>query len=374
MNFTYSAEQIEFRDVLHALLQAEVGAERIRARWDTASGRDAALEAQLRDFGLYSLMFPESLDGLGLSVIDCALLAEVCGRAALPEPAVETMMVASPLLVDVLDRGLGNGSVQAVIEGVMSGDARVAVSHAINPHVNFVEDAHWVIVGVADAIYLLPRDKVEVTPLKSVDPSRRIAKIDFDPEEQYRLVEGEAAAAVLRSTLNRGALSVAAQLVGLSEVLVEQSVRYAADREQFGRAIGVNQAIKHHLADVAVQIEYARPVIARAAYTLSVSPERADIAVSHAKLAAARVGLLAARHGIQVHGAMGYTWECNVHIWSKRIWALVREWGDEGFHKNRLQQWLLQSNALLGPEFTFGRRSLLPDSRVSDPVSADTAA
>jgi alkylation response protein AidB-like acyl-CoA dehydrogenase len=160
----------------------------------------------------------------------------------------------------------------------------------------------------------------------------------------------------------------------LSEVLVEQSVRYASDREQFGRAIGVNQAIKHHLADVAVQIEYARPVIARAAYTLSVSPERADIAVSHAKLAAARVGLLAARHGIQVHGAMGYTWECNVHIWSKRIWALVREWGDEGFHKNRLQQWLLQSNALLGPEFTFGRRSLLPDSRVSDPVSADTAA
>jgi len=72
MNFTYSAEQIEFRDVLHALLQAEVGADRIRARWETASGRDAALEAQLRDFGFYSLMFPESLDGLGLSVIDCA--------------------------------------------------------------------------------------------------------------------------------------------------------------------------------------------------------------------------------------------------------------------------------------------------------------
>jgi alkylation response protein AidB-like acyl-CoA dehydrogenase len=222
------------------------------------------------------------------------------------------------------------------------------------------------VAGSADAIYLLPREKVEVTPLKSVDPSRRIAEIGFDLLHRHRVAEGEVAAAVLRAALNRGALAVAAQLLGLSEALVEQSVRYAADREQFGRAIGANQAIKHQLADVAVQIEYARPVVARAAYTLSISPERGDIAVSHAKLAAARVGLLAARQGIQVHGAMGYTWECNVHIWAKRIWALVREWGDEGFHKNRLHHWLLTPNALLGPEYTFGRHSLLPDTAPAD--------
>ena len=131
--------------------------------------------------------------------------------------------------------------------------------------------------------------------------------------------------------------------------MIAQSVQYTSDREQFGKAIGANQAVKHLLADVAVQIEYAKPVTYRAAYTLGVSPTRADFAVSHAKSAAARTALMASRHCIQVHGAMGYTWECDVQIWAKRAWALAREWGDEGFHNNRIHEWLLRKNALLGP-------------------------
>jgi hypothetical protein len=120
----------------------------------------------------------------------------------------------------------------------------------------------------------------------------------------------------------------------------------------------VNQAVKHLMADVAVQLEYAKPVVYRAAYTAAVSPDRADFAVSHAKIAAARAAMLAARNSIQLHGAMGYTWECDLQIWVKRCWALAREWGDDGFHKNRMHEWLLRPNALLGPEFTFGRRSI----------------
>jgi alkylation response protein AidB-like acyl-CoA dehydrogenase len=107
-----------------------------------------------------------------------------------------------------------------------------------------------------------------------------------------------------------------------------------------------------------VQIEYAKPVIYRAAYTAAISPGRADFAVSHAKVAAARAALLATRHCIQAHGAMGYTWECDLQIWVKRAWALAREWGDEGFHKNRIHEWLLRPNALLGPDLTFGRGSI----------------
>jgi alkylation response protein AidB-like acyl-CoA dehydrogenase len=112
------------------------------------------------------------------------------------------------------------------------------------------------------------------------------------------------------------------------------------------------------LADVAVQVEYAKPVIYRAAYTVGVSPTRADFAVSHAKSAAGRAALMASRHCMQVFGAMGYTWECDLQIWAKRSWALAREWGDEGFHNNRIHEWLLRKNALLGPEYTFGRGSL----------------
>jgi alkylation response protein AidB-like acyl-CoA dehydrogenase len=241
----------------------------------------------------------------------------------------------------------------------MDGKTHVAVAHPINPHVNFAASADWVLAASGDALYLLPRDEITITTLKSVDPSRRVAAIEFDASSEHCLAEGEVGAALLRATLNRGGLASAAQLLGLSARLVEQSVQYTQDRIQFGRPVGANQAVKHLLADVAVQLEYARPVIARAAYTVGVSPERADFAVSHAKLAATRVASLAARQAIQAHGAMGYTWECDVHIAAKRIWALSSEWGDEGFHKNRIHEWLLQPNALLGPEFTFGRRSLV---------------
>jgi alkylation response protein AidB-like acyl-CoA dehydrogenase len=362
MDFTFSAEQLEFRDALNALLESEVTGERIRARWESGTGRDERLDAQLLDMGVYSLMFPESLGGLGLGMIDCVLLAENCGRAALPEPVVDTMMIASPLLVDVLNRGLGNGSVQSIIDGLMSGETRVAVAHPINPHLNFAAEADWILAGSGDGLYLLPEEAVHFAALNSVDPSRRLAEIRFEASPHYRLAEGEVGAALLRATLNRGGLANAAQLLGLSEKLIQQSVQYSADRLQFGRPIGANQAVKHLLADVVVQLEYARPVVARAAYTVGVSPERADFAVSHAKLAATRVATLAARQAIQVHGAMGYTWECDVQIAAKRVWALINEWGEEGFHKNRIHEWLLQPNALIGPEYTFGRRSVMPSS------------
>ena len=170
----------------------------------------------------------------------------------------------------------------------MDGKIQVAVAHPINPYLNFAASADWVLAASGDALYLLPRDAVTVRALKSVDPSRRVAAIEFEASPEHRLAEGEVGAALLRATLNRGGLTSAAQLLGLSARLVEQSVQYTQDRSQFGRPVGANQAVKHLLADVAVQLEYARPVIARAAYTVGVSPERADFAVSHAKLAATR--------------------------------------------------------------------------------------
>jgi alkylation response protein AidB-like acyl-CoA dehydrogenase len=370
MDFTFSAEQLEFRDALNALLREEVTGERIRARWESNTGWDEGLEAQLLSMGVFSLMFPESLGGLGLGMVDSVLLAEACGRVVLPEPVVETMMIVSPLLVDILDRGLGNGSVQAIVDDLMAGKSRIAVSHPINPHLNFAARADWIMAGSGDGVYLLPVDAIQLTARKSVDPSRRLTEIRFDPLPEYCLAQGEVGAALLRAVLNRGGLATAAQLLGLAENLIQQSVQYAGDRTQFGRPVGANQAVKHLLADVAVQLEYARPVIARAAYTVGFSPERADFAVSHAKLAATRVAALAARYAIQVHGAMGYTWECDVQIAAKRVWALISEWGEEGFHKNRIHEWLLQPNALIGPEYTFGRRSLMiPSSDVGQCAS-----
>ncbi len=359
MDFTFSDEQLEYLDAVDTMLKGEVTPERIRSRWESDKGIDAALMTQIQELGLLGMLVPESLGGLGLTPVDFIQIAQACGRVALPEPLAETALVVAPLLVDVIDQGLGNGDIQAVLNGVISGEHSVAIGHPLNPCVNFAESADWLLLGDAEDLCLVPRSGVQLQPRKSVDPSRRLCEVSFEASEAHVLASGDTGASLWRATLNRGALTTAALLLGLAEGMVAQSVQYASDRQQFGRAIGANQALKHLMADVAVQIEYAKPVVNRAAYTLAVSPVRADFAVSHAKEAATRAALLASRNSIQLHGAMGYTWECNLHIWAKRAWALAREWGDEGFHKNRIHEWLVRPSALLGPEFTFGRRSIL---------------
>ena len=358
MNFTFTQDQLDFQEAIASMLKTEVTADSIRRRWSAGSGVDAEFLLQAHQLGLSSMLVPEALGGLGLQTTDFILLAEACGEVALPEPVVESVMVSTPLLVDILDQGLGNADVQRVIDSVLEGEARVTVGHSINPCINYADSADWFLLPNGNSLYLLPRDIVTLDKKQSVDPSRRLFTVSFTPDSQYLVADGDVGAKLQRATLNRGALANAAQLVGLSKGMIAQSVQYTSDREQFGKAIGANQAVKHLLADVAVQIEYAKPVTYRAAYTVGVSPTRADFAVSHAKSAAARTAMVASRHCIQVHGAMGYTWECDVQIWAKRAWALAREWGDEGFHNNRIHEWLLRKNALLGPEFTFGRGSL----------------
>jgi len=359
MNFTFTPEQRELADAVRAVLTSEVTPSRLRAQWDTDSGQDAATSAALAELGLPSMLVPEALGGLGMGPVDFVLMAQACGEVALPEPMVEQVLVVTPLLVDLLEHGLGAADVQEVLNALQDGSKQAAVGHPINPVINFAEHVDWLILAHGEAVHLLPTAQATLTPCTSVDPSRRIASVDLALGESSCVAPAEVGAKIWRATLNRGALANAAQLLGVAEAMMAQTIRYTSDRQQFGRAVGANQAVKHLLADVAVQIEYAKPAVYRAAYTVQASPHRSDFAVSHAKVSAARAALLAARHCIQAHGAMGYTWECDLQIWAKRAWALAREWGDEGFHKNRIHQWLLKPNALLGPEYTFGRRSIL---------------
>jgi alkylation response protein AidB-like acyl-CoA dehydrogenase len=124
--------------------------------------------------------------------------------------------------------------------------------------------------------------------------------------------------------------------------------------------VGAFQAVKHHLADVAVKAEFAEPVIHRAAYAVAQEqPQRAAF-VSQAKLAAGTAARLAARRSLQVHGAMGYTWEADLQMFMKRAWALDSAYGDTIFHKQRVARLVLGPDAALGPGETFAVRRDLP--------------
>ena len=117
-------------------------------------------------------------------------------------------------------------------------------------------------------------------------------------------------------------------LVGLGFAIIDQAVAYATQREQFGRPIGTFQAVKHHLASALVDVQFARPLVERAAHSLATGDDDAATHAAAAKAFAAEAAEAAARHALQVHGAIGYTWECDLHLFMKRVWSLAAALGD----------------------------------------------
>jgi alkylation response protein AidB-like acyl-CoA dehydrogenase len=122
------------------------------------------------------------------------------------------------------------------------------------------------------------------------------------------------------------------------------SVEYTSQREQFGKPVGSFQAVKHHLADAAVRLEFARPCVYRAAWSLANAEPGAPAAVSLAKAQASDAALLAAGKALQVHGAIGYTVEYDLHLWMKRAWAIAAAWGDAAWHRRRFGNAILEGS------------------------------
>ena len=140
---------------------------------------------------------------------------------------------------------------------------------------------------------------------------------------------------------DRGAYATAAQLLGLADRMIELTVDYAKERKQFGVPIGSFQAVKHHLANARLALEFARPLVYRAAYSVAHDDPDRSVHVSMAKAQASDAAMLASRVALQCHGAIGYTTEYDLHLYMKRAWALARAWGDASWHRRRIEQAIL---------------------------------
>ena len=308
MKMLFTEDQMTLAETVRDYLAGTHGPEVLR-RLDAEGNRDPAIWQGLVDMGLTGLLVPEDQGGLGLGLVDAALIAAECGRACLAEPLVDTAFVAVPWLVaQGKTEGLGD---------VVAGTRQIELPHAINP---------WVADG-------------QGTALQSVDPLRNLAA-------------GAAGATDDALLLNLGALMSAAQLVGLADAMLVQAVEYAKIRTQFGQPIGAFQGLKHQLASCSVAIEFAKPVVWRAAQALADGLESAAVHVSHAKVAATDAAMLTAETAIQTHGAMGYTYEVDLHFWMKRSWALSGAWGSRAFHLRRVDDAALGGRLAIGPEHT----------------------
>jgi alkylation response protein AidB-like acyl-CoA dehydrogenase len=131
-------------------------------------------------------------------------------------------------------------------------------------------------------------------------------------------------------------LGAAAQRVGLARRMIDMTVEYSGQRYQFGAPIGSFQAVKHHLADARIALEFARPLVYRGAWALSHDDPLASMHASMAKATASDAAMLASRKALQCHGAMGYSYEYDLHLFAKRAWALAADWGDATWHRSRV--------------------------------------
>ncbi|MBB3048009.1 alkylation response protein AidB-like acyl-CoA dehydrogenase [Litorivivens lipolytica] len=349
MDFTFSEDQLLFQESVRDFLVNEITPEKIRELWETDSGRSPELWSQLAELGLTGITVPEDFGGLGMHMLDFVLLAQECGYVALPAPLVHTAMVAVPLIVNSANDNLQ----QTWLPKIASGEAVVMVGLEQNI---FVEDAHiadLLILEKAGALYAVEPGNATLRANESVDLSRKLFVVEFDEAKADKIAEGDAAQSLIDAALNGGALGVAAEALGLAQRMVDISVQYTSERKQFGVAIGTFQAVKHHMANIAYRLEYAKAPAARAAYAIDHGQDKIAMAVSHVKLAASEVANLAAKNCIQVHGAMGYTWEVDLHIYMKRAWAYASTWGDAAFHKQRVADYVLANDAKLGAGNTF---------------------
>jgi alkylation response protein AidB-like acyl-CoA dehydrogenase len=324
VHFQFTGDQVLFRDAVRELLEKECPAAHVRAMWESASGRSPELWDKLVKMGVVGLTVPEEHGGLGLDEVDLVLLLEETGRAALPEPIVETTAVGAPLLrdVDALERLPRDGIVTVGLD---------LLSCVADAHV-----AELLVLQRDDEVHALTRDAVELTRQPSLDGARRLFTVAWQPAHGTCIASGGDARGAIARAFDRGALATAAQLLGVADRLIEMAADHARVREQFGRPIGSFQAVKHHLANARLALEFARPVTYRAAFSVAHDDGDRATHVSMAKAYASDAAALAARTALQVHGAIGYTWEHDLHLWMKRAWALAAAWGDASWHRARV--------------------------------------
>ena len=323
MRFAFTEEQTAFRDVVRELLAKECPPAVVRAAWAPGAGRVGRAWAALGEMGALGMLAAESAGGLGLTYVDLVLLLEETGYVALPEPIVEHAAVAMPLL--------------SAPEQFLGGNETISAPFFHEPVVPFADRADRLLLVHDGSWFLVPSGDAVLTPIQSVDGARRLARVQWEPAGQGVVGEGAAAAAAF----DRGALGTAAQLVGLTRRMLDMTVEYVTERRQFGVPIGSFQAIKHHLADARIALEFARPLVYRAAWSIAVDDDDAAVHVSMAKATSSDAAVLMAKHALQCHGAIGYSYEYDLHLYMKRAWALATAWGDAALHRDRVGRAIL---------------------------------
>jgi alkylation response protein AidB-like acyl-CoA dehydrogenase len=340
MDLLPTPEQLEIAAAASNLLTKELPIARLQQLRAEPTSIDRRVWSHCAELGWFGLGLPEADGGVGYGLAEEALLFCEIGRHLAPGPFLGTTLGARVAIA---------GGRADIAAGAMAGDAVVAMAEPRQPlqHDTVIGErvsgsfdvldpvgaSHIVVVTPTASAVVSLEDVQPVDILPSIDPGVRLGRVQLDAVPAAALL---AAAGAPGDLFVRGSVLAAAMLVGISEATRDMAAEFAKVRVQFGKPIGVNQAIKHRCADMAMRAEAARSLVLFAA--LSVDEERPDAAfqAAAAKVVATDAGIRNAAENIQVHGGMGYTFEHPAHLYLKRAHVMDRVMGASRDHLARL--------------------------------------
>ena len=363
MQFGLSESQQMLKDNARKFFAGECPMEEVRRLMETDTAYDASLWTKMAEQGYTGIIFPEEYGGVGLGKVELALLMEEAGRALLPGPLFSTVGLAGAVIESIASPELK----KKYLTPICSGDARSTVAFleanaswnpsdiqmaATNGQLSgeklFVTDA-----AVADFVIVVARNGVfavsakaagmKITLMNGMDMTRKLYRVEFHNTPCERIGD----ASTIEKAFDVATMALVAELVGGMQRTLDITVEYAKMRKQFGKPIGMFQAVQHQCADMYLETESSRSAAYYAAWALEENAPDASVAVSIAKMYASDAGRNVGNRGIQVHGGMGFTWENDVHLYYRRAKSSETAFGDSTFHRERIARLVIDAGEML---------------------------
>lgn len=377
MDFGFSEEQDLLRQAARDFLEKECPMTTVRRLMEDETGHSPELWQQMAQLGWQGLILPEEYGGAGLDFVDLIVVLEEMGRVVLPGPFLSTAVYAAVTLLDAAtdeqkERWLpdiASGRALATVahmepngrwdaDGIEAAATRDGESYRIDGTKLFVPDGHVADLLIVAArtpgstrrdgvsLFCVERDApgLSVTPLQSMDQTRRLAEVKLDGvvvDAGARLGELGAGWGTLERLSDRAKVALCAEMCGGAQRVLDMSVEYAKVREQFGKPIGSFQAIQHKCADMMVQVESAKSATYYAAWAVAGDVDDAPLAAAMAKAYCSDAYRVVAGEGIQIHGGIGFTWEHDMHIYFKRAKSSEVSFGDGAWNRELVAQQIL---------------------------------